>query len=161
MEPKINKPTGKNNFYEELKEYFKNTSKEQQLKDWDKSKHLDEVGPTVEEFLNIKRTFYRVGCTDTKQGLWYDKEGNFTGLIHTKFDFCKNKDLPMPYDENIKGYLSVVDELEDLFNWFTIEDIHQLNKFDYHIFKYEATNYKRYNNHWVICEKTSKIIKQL
>jgi hypothetical protein len=39
------------NFYEKLKEYFENTQIEKALEDWKKSAHLDNVGPTVEEFI--------------------------------------------------------------------------------------------------------------
>jgi hypothetical protein len=39
------------NFYEKLKEYFENTPREKVLEDWNKSAHLDKVGPTVEEFI--------------------------------------------------------------------------------------------------------------
>jgi hypothetical protein len=48
-----------NNFYEELKEYFKNTPKKKVLEDWEKSKEFDSVGPTIGEFLgeNPKMTF--------------------------------------------------------------------------------------------------------
>lgn len=40
------------NFYEELKKYFENTPKEKILADWEKTKHLDNVGPTVDEYFN-------------------------------------------------------------------------------------------------------------
>lgn len=36
---------------EDLKEYFKNTPKEQIEKDWAKYGHLDKIGPSVDEFL--------------------------------------------------------------------------------------------------------------
>jgi hypothetical protein len=39
------------NFYEKLKEYFENTPREKVLEDWNKSAHLDKVGPTVDEFI--------------------------------------------------------------------------------------------------------------
>jgi hypothetical protein len=39
------------NFYEKLKEYFENTQIEKALEDWKKSRHLDNVGPTVDEFI--------------------------------------------------------------------------------------------------------------
>jgi hypothetical protein len=39
------------NFYEKLKEYFENTPREKVLEDWNKSAHLDNVGPTVDEFI--------------------------------------------------------------------------------------------------------------
>lgn len=41
----------KNNFLEDLREYFKNTPREQVIKDWEESENLDKVGPTVDEFL--------------------------------------------------------------------------------------------------------------
>jgi len=50
-------------------------------------------------------------------------EGNFTGLIHDKFDFCVNNALPMPYNKDVKGWLSATDKLNDLFGWLTKEDI--------------------------------------
>jgi hypothetical protein len=37
--------------FENLKEYYKNIPREKVLKDWNKSAHLDNVGPTVEEFI--------------------------------------------------------------------------------------------------------------
>ena len=67
----------------------------------------------------MKKVFYRVANTETEQGLWYDFKGQFTGLIHSKFDFCMNTKLPMPFDPNIVGWLSATDTLEDLFNWFS------------------------------------------
>ena len=36
-----------------LEEYFKNTPRERVLEDWEKTKECDELGPTVEKFLNI------------------------------------------------------------------------------------------------------------
>jgi hypothetical protein len=46
-----------NNFLEELKKYFKETSREQVLLDWEKSKESDNVGVTVSEFLSFQRPF--------------------------------------------------------------------------------------------------------
>jgi len=103
----------------------------------------------------VKRLFYRVANIKTEQGLWYDINGNFTGYIHTKFDFCTNHSLPMPFDINIVGWLSATDSLEDLFNWFTKDDICKLQNFDYSITIYEAHEYRFHNNHWIINQKTS------
>lgn len=47
-----------NNFLEELKEYFRTTSKEKILEDWNKSQGYDKVGPTVDNFLNKKEKKY-------------------------------------------------------------------------------------------------------
>lgn len=108
-----------------------------------------------------KRIFYRIANTETNQGLWYDYEGNFTGLIHTKFNFCTNNELPMPYDEDIIGWLSATDTLENLWFWFTKEDISQLEEHGYFITIFEATEYKFHDNHWAIGQKTSKVIAKM
>lgn len=107
-----------------------------------------------------QKIFYRVSNVETEQGLWYDFQGNFTGLIHNEFSFCMNKDLPMPEDENIKGWLSTTDTLEDLYNWFTLEDIDKLKKHGYDIHRYVATNYKEHQGHFIICQKTSILLKE-
>ena len=58
----------KNNFYEELKKYFEVTPREKILEDWNKSSEFDNIGPTVEEFLNNTKEKYveefliREGC---------------------------------------------------------------------------------------------------
>jgi hypothetical protein len=41
-------------FFEKLKEYFNQNTEEQIKKDWEKSKHFDEIKPTIEEFLDIQ-----------------------------------------------------------------------------------------------------------
>lgn len=101
------------------------------------------------------KIFYRVANRETKEGLWYDQDGNFTGLIHNKFDFCSNNKLPMPYNEEVIGWLSATDKLNDIFLWFTKEDITRLEEFGYRIGIYEATEYKFYENHWLIDQKSS------
>lgn len=102
--------------------------------------------------------FYRVANHETQQGLWYDYKGNFTGLIHDKFNFCTNNKLTMPYDPNIVGWLSAAETLDELFNWFTPNDIKELEKHGYRIAIYEAYEYKRYNNHWVIKQNNSRLV---
>ena len=109
----------------------------------------------------MKKIFYRVANTETEQGLWYDFKGQFTGLIHSKFDFCMNTKLPMPFDPNIVGWLSATDTLEDLFNWFSKEDIERLEKHGWFITVYEAENVKQYKNHLVICQETSIVKERL
>jgi len=105
----------------------------------------------------MKKTFYRIANTETNQGLWYDSKGIFTGLIHNEYNFCTNNELPMPFDNEIVGWLSATDSLEDLFNWFTKEDIKRLEKYGYFITTYEAEKVKQYKNHLVICQETSVI----
>lgn len=103
------------------------------------------------------RIFYRVCNAITNQGLWYDINGNFTGLIHNEFNFCKNTSLPMPFDSDVVGYLSATDTLENLFQWFTKEDIIKLQEEEYFITSFIADDYKFYNNHWLINKDTSEI----
>lgn len=105
------------------------------------------------------KSFYRVSNNTTQQGLWYDFNGNFTGLIHSKFDFCSNRNLLMPYDPNLIGWLSATESLEDLFYWFSEDDIIRLERYGYSISIYEAIEYKYFNNHWVI-KQDSSILKE-
>jgi len=109
------------------------------------------------------KTFYRVSNVDTEQGLWYDTKGEFTGLIHTSFDFCTNNKLEMPFDEEIVGFLSAVEELDQLWEWFTKEDIMSLQEHDYFIHEYQVNKHKFYErfNHEVIEQKSSILTKRI
>jgi hypothetical protein len=51
--------------------------------------------------------------------------------------------------------------LEDIFLWFTKEDLVKLSKFSYGIHVYESIDYKWYDRfkHWAIHQKTSNLIK--
>jgi|TARA_R110000796_G_scaffold59568_2_gene137408 hypothetical protein len=109
------------------------------------------------------RRFYRVSNSNSKQGLWYNYNGEFTGLIHDKFDFCLNSKLPMDYDEEVVGYLSVTDELDNLWGWFTRDDIIRLQEFNYKIHVYESQDYKWYEKfqHWLINQESLKLIEEI
>lgn len=85
----------------------------------------------------MQKIFYRVCNPHTEQGLWYHFNGKFTGLIHNQFNFCKNNELKMDFDEELVGWLSATDSLESLYNWFTKEDIIKLQKHGWFIYKYE------------------------
>lgn len=43
------------NFFEELKKYFESTPKDKILSDWEKTKDFDNIGPRIDEFLNITK----------------------------------------------------------------------------------------------------------
>lgn len=107
--------------------------------------------------------FYRVSNTETGQGLWYTLGGKFTGLIHDKFNFCTNHQLQMDFDPDIVGYLSAVPNLDDLWAWFSKEDILELQDYGYFIHEYEVTDCKWYEKfkHWIINQETSVIVKQI
>lgn len=106
--------------------------------------------------------FFRLADTNKDgQGLWYSTKGDFTGLIHTAFDFCLNHSLEMPFDPDLVGWLSATDTLEDLFNWFSREDIARLQEFGYKIAVYEATEYRQYKNHLVISQTSSVLVETI
>jgi len=107
------------------------------------------------------KKFYRLANTQTNQGLWYDMDGNFTGLIHTDFKFCLNHELPMPFDAEIVGYLSCTDTLETLYQWFPVEDIKQMEEHGYFITVYESTDYRFYHNHWVFNKVGAKFVERI
>ena len=109
----------------------------------------------------MNKVYYRVAHIETNQGLWYDSKGEFTGLIHNEFDFCMNSKLPMPFDEELVGWLSATDSLDDLFNWFPKSDIEKLEEHGWFITIYEAEKVKQYKNHLVICQETSVVRERL
>ena len=107
-------------------------------------------------------TFFRICSPETEQGLWYHFDGTFSGLIHNKFDFCKNTDLKMDFDPELVGWLSATKTLDELYNWFTVEDIQELQKHGWFVHEYETEVSKFYDRfqHFVICQHTSKIVKK-
>ena len=100
------------------------------------------------------RKFYRVCNTSTQQGLWYDFNGDFTGFIHNKFNFCKNTTLPMEFDSELTGYLSATTDLISLYRWFSKEDIIKLQEFGWYIHVYESDDafYYEKSGHWVFSQ---------
>ena len=109
------------------------------------------------------KTFFRVSNIETHQGLWYNSKGQFTGLIHDKFNFCMNNELKMDFDETLRGYLSTTDQYNTLFNWLSKEDIKRLQEHNYFIHEYEASDYWFYERfqHWVVNQETSIITKRI
>lgn len=109
------------------------------------------------------KKFYRVSNTETGQGLWYKLNGEFTGLIHDKFNFCTNNELKMDFDEEIVGYLSAVEDLEDLWKWFSKEDVKRLQEHGFYIHEYEVVDFKFYEKfqHDVINQETSILTKRI
>lgn len=110
--------------------------------------------------MNMKK-YYRVANLETNQGLWYDMDGNFTGLIHDKYNFCLNTELPMPFDPDLVGWLSATDSLDELYMWFPPEDIKKLEEYGYRVFEYIAPNVKKYKNHLVNNQKTSVLMRTM
>jgi len=69
----------------------------------------------------------------------------------------------MDYDEEVVGYLSATDEMDNLWQWFTKDDILKLQEFDYSIHVYEAHDFKWYEKfqHWLIHQQNSKLINKI
>jgi hypothetical protein len=109
------------------------------------------------------KIFYRVSNLESEQGLWYDFKGNFTGLIHTEFDFCTNSQLRMDYDNNLRGFLSSVETIDSLYQWFTKEEILRLQSNGYFIHEFESKDYWFYEpfQHWVISQNSSILTKRI
>ena len=107
------------------------------------------------------KTFYRVCHKETLQGLWYAFNGEFTGLIHNQFSFCKNNSLEMEFDEEIVGWLSAVETIEHLFQWFTEEEITKLEEHGWFIHEFETEEVRFYERfqHYVIKQDSSRVIK--
>lgn len=109
------------------------------------------------------KKFYRVCHSETLQGLWYSFDGQFTGLIHDKLSFCKNNGLIMEFDKDIVGYLSATESLEDLFKWFSKDDIKKLQEHNFFVHEFETEDYKFYDKfqHIIISQKNSKLVDRI
>lgn len=131
------------------------------LEEWIEDKEYLNDGWSI--YKPEEKEFFRVCNLDSKQGLWYDHQGNFTGNIHNKFNFCTNCNLEMEFDSLLVNYLSATPELESLYQWFTKDDILKLQEYNYFIHKYKTIDYKFYEkfNHWVINKDKSIIVEKI
>lgn len=107
--------------------------------------------------------FYRISHEQTHQGVWYDIEGNFTGYIHDRFNFCMNNELKMDFDPKLVGYLSAADTLDVLWKWFSTQDILRLQEHGWYIHAYESDDYWFYDRfqHYVINQQTMKVVEKI
>jgi hypothetical protein len=86
------------NFYEKLKEYFENTPREKVLEDWNKSAHLDNVGPTIDEFIenSNEERLKEAAINCWAEGAWDNRDDFTDGFV----EGAKWKDEKMfTYDE--------------------------------------------------------------
>lgn len=69
----------------------------------------------------------------------------------------------MDFDEEVSGYLSCTESLEDLYKWFSKEDLKSLKEHGYEIYLYSSEDYTYYDRfeHYLINQKTSKIIGKI
>lgn len=100
--------------------------------------------------------FYRIQHPEGL-GLWYNTSGEFKEEIAKMDVACK--DLEMGYDEQCAGgYHSATDSLKSLFEWFSPEEIVDLQKLSYFINVYDSEDFKfcdKYN-HWLFSKHNYK-----
>jgi len=67
----------------------------------------------------------------------------------------------MDFDPELVGWLSAVESIEDLYAWFSKEDIDKLAEYGWFIAEYETEHFKFYErfSHYVICQERSKLKK--
>lgn len=91
-------------------------------------------------------TIYRVENQNTMIGLWYNAAGE-------KVDFIKsidgmNKDLPMDFDPDFTGgWYSAGENLPQMKNWFSAQDVVTLEQAGYGLYKIEVSEYRQANGH--------------
>lgn len=87
----------------------------------------------------------RVCTTDgIGEGIWYDKFGNQKNNGLPSFQFYHAPTFPMPYSKEHADFISVANNIQELFFWFTPEDIKQLEPMGYYITLFEAEKLKEY-----------------
>lgn len=107
-------------------------------------------------------TFYRVCDPEKEQGLWYDPEGNFTGIVHG-LDYLRVQQLRMDYDPEVVGWLSCTDSLDKLWAWFSKEEILRLQERGLYIHEYTSKDFKHYKqfDHMLIKQDTARVIRKI
>ncbi len=110
----------------------------------------------------MKQTYFRVCNPQTEQGLWYNFDGSFSGLIHNRFSFCGSNSLKMDFDPELLGWLSATRSLKELYNWFSQDELKRLQNLGWFVHEYEAEKVKFYEKfqHFVICQETSRILRR-
>ena len=95
-------------------------------------------------------TIYRVENPVTWQGLWYRKDGSFNPFIKTLTNAIA-RDLPMGFDPEFKvdglDWISGCDNLPDMKNWFSAQDLTELYGFGYDLYEFKVERYRTVNGH--------------
>lgn len=95
---------------------------------------------------------YRVENPVTWQGLWYRKDGVFNPFIKTLTNAIA-RDFPMDFDPQFKvdgfDWISGCDNLPDMKNWFSAQDLEELNTFGYNLYEFTVERYRTVNGHAV------------
>lgn len=92
------------------------------------------------------KTIYRIENPEHMNGMWYNKNGIFMKNIHI---LCPNgiaKDFPMPLNLDLhrkdgKIWNSGGKSIENMNQWFTIEDAKSLYNNGFKLFEFEVSEY--------------------
>ena len=92
-------------------------------------------------------TLYRIENQSTMVGLWYNQDGTKTDFIKT-IPNSLSGDLPMDFDPSAAGgWFSACDNLPDMKNWFSTNDVVELSKAGYNLYKVEVNEYRQEKGH--------------
>lgn len=93
----------------------------------------------------VNKTVYRVESEDGKLGLWRDADGTWNPKFHLLRD-GKCKDMPMEdsevYREGGKRWFASAPSRELLKEWFSLEDLCDLQKHGFGIYEFEVSQWK-------------------
>lgn len=109
----------------------------------------------------MQKLFFRVHHPDNL-GLWYNKDGIFTKEIEKYGIACA--DLEMDKNEEYAGgYLSCTDSLDNLFNWFTRQEIQKLEEAGYRtcVFKAEEHKFHDKYKHFLFKQEGSILVAEI
>lgn len=103
------------------------------------------------------RIIYRIENPEDMDGMWYTKNGILRKKIHI---LCPNgiaKDFPMPFNElhRKNGYIwnSAGKSIENMNQWFTVEDAINLYNNGFKLFQFETTMFQELEMEILFCRK--------
>ena len=109
----------------------------------------------------MEKLFYRVHHP-RDLGLWYNGKAEFTNEIE-KLDL-KCAKLDMSFDDNCAGgFISCTDTLDNLYNWFSREELLKLvdNGYDVLVFKAEESKFHEKFKHHLFKKEGSIIVAKI
>jgi hypothetical protein len=103
------------------------------------------------------RTIYRIELPDSRDGMWYNSDGELKKKIHL---LCPNgvaKDFPMPfnplYRKDGKVWQSAGKNIENMNQWFTADDAMNLYKNGYRLYEYQTEVYQELEMEILFCRE--------
>ena len=102
-------------------------------------------------------TLFRVENPETMVGLWYNERGEKTDFILT-IPNAQSAAMPMEFDAAVKDggdWFSACDSLEDMRNWFSVQDVSALHEIGYKLYRLEVPNYRTTNGHAILLRESA------